>query len=75
VSRADFHELAREIKDAHAFVKRHAREIRRLSRQHGVQHLALDFGIARRDAAAQFDRFPPMSEASNAYQAPERTGE
>ena len=58
VSRAEFHRLDRQIKDARAFVKRHSREIRRIGRLRGVEHLVLDFGIARRDVAGQFDRFP-----------------
>jgi hypothetical protein len=59
VSRAQFHQLAKQITDAQRFLKRHTREIKRVMRKPGVRGAALDFGIARRHAAAQFDRFPP----------------
>src|SRR5262245_14815807 len=58
VSRAEFHRLDLQIKHAQAFLARHARELRRITRLRGVEHAVLDFGIARRDVAGQFDRFP-----------------
>jgi hypothetical protein len=59
VSRADFTNLERQIRDALAFLKKHKRDIRRAGRAVGVEQMTLDFGIARRDVAAQFDYFPP----------------
>jgi hypothetical protein len=41
------------------FLTRHRLALRRLERASGVEDLTLDFGIADRDVAAQFDYFPP----------------
>jgi hypothetical protein len=59
VSRADAANLTRQIRDAIAFLERHRRALSRLRRTSGVEEITLDFGIAARDAAAQFDYFPP----------------
>jgi hypothetical protein len=42
-----------------AFLERHAEEVRRLVAFPGAEGVELDFGIARRNVAAQSDWFPP----------------
>jgi len=59
VSGADFTNLKRQIRDAVSFLTRHRLALRRLGRIAGVERLTLDFGVADRDVAAQFDYFPP----------------
>jgi hypothetical protein len=59
VSRADFTNLKRQIRDAVKFLTRHRLALRRLKRISGVEDFTLDFGVADRDVAAQFDYFPP----------------
>jgi hypothetical protein len=59
VSNADFTNLKRQIRDAVTFLERHRRALRRLGRASGVERLTLDFGVADRGVAAQFDYFPP----------------
>jgi hypothetical protein len=58
VSEADFDDLANQEEDAIKFLAENADEIRRLCSYLGVQEIVLDFGIWRREAFAQFDRFP-----------------
>jgi len=64
VSRADFTNLKRQIQDAVKFLTRHRPALRRLKRTSGVEDVTLDFGVADRDVAAQFDYFPPELIAS-----------
>ena len=59
VSGADFTNIKRQIRDALAFLARHRAALRRLRHVTGVEQLTLDFGIADREVAAQFDYFPP----------------
>ena len=59
VSTADFTNLRRQIRDAVSFLTRNRAAIRGLKRVAGVEELTLDFGVADRDVAAQFDYFPP----------------
>jgi hypothetical protein len=59
VSRADFTNLKRQVRDAVKFLTRHRLALRRLKRITGVEDFTLDFGVADRDVAAQFDYFPP----------------
>lgn len=57
VSAADFTNLKRQIRDAVSFLNRNRFVLRRLARIHGVEELTLDFGVADRAVAAQFDYF------------------
>lgn len=59
VSVADFDDLRGQIRDAITFLKQNEAELARLSKFPGVEGVALDFGIARRDVVAQSDYFPP----------------
>jgi hypothetical protein len=59
VSAADFTNLRRQIRDAVSFLSRHRVALRHLARIDGVEELTLDFGVADRAVAAQFDHFPP----------------
>lgn len=59
VSAADFTNLKRQIRDAVSFLRRNRVALRRLARIDGVEELTLDFGVADRAVAAQFDYFPP----------------
>ncbi len=59
VSGADFTNFKRQVRDAVSFLTRHRPALRRLARIAGVEELTLDFGLADRDVAAQFDYFPP----------------
>ena len=59
VSTADFTKLKRQIRDAMFFLSRNRLALRRLARIAGVEELTLDFGVADRAVAAQFDYFPP----------------
>ena len=59
VSEADFDNLEGQIQDAISFLKQHKKELERLRKFPGVEGLALDFGIAKRDVIAQYDYFPP----------------
>jgi hypothetical protein len=59
VSNGDFNDLKRQVRDAVRFLSRHRGALRRLKRIPGVEDLTLDFGVADRDVAAQFDYFPP----------------
>lgn len=58
VSEAGFHEFARQLDDAAAFLAAGGAEVQRLGGFPGVTGVVLDFGIARRDVVAQSDRFP-----------------
>jgi hypothetical protein len=59
VSGADFANLKGQIRDSVSFLSRHRVALRRLKQIEGVEDLTLDFGVADRDVAAQFDYFPP----------------
>lgn len=58
VSEAGFDDLDAQIQDAMLFLRLHEDELRRLGRFPGVEEVCLDFGIPRRDVAAQSDVFP-----------------
>ena len=66
VSRASWSNLKAQVADAERFLVKHNREIARLSRSKGLEHLVLDFPIYLRIGrklrgsivAAQSDRFP-----------------
>ena len=58
VSKAGFHEFAGQLKDAVAFLRDSAAEVRRLVTFPGVTGVVLDFSIAWRDVVAQSDQFP-----------------
>jgi hypothetical protein len=59
VSRAAFTNFKRQVTDAIKFLARHRSALRRLRGATGVEDMTLDFGVADRDVAAQFDYFPP----------------
>ena len=58
VSEAGLDDLGGQIEDATEFLREHEDELRRLSRFPGLQEVCLDFGVRRRDVAAQTDVFP-----------------
>lgn len=58
VSAADFHQLARQVKEAIAFLRKHSTEIKRLVRYPGVESVGLDFGITWKDVIVQGDYLP-----------------
>ncbi|HEY7117537.1 MAG TPA: hypothetical protein VH475_13195 [Tepidisphaeraceae bacterium] len=58
VSDAGFNDFDEQLRDAVEFLTRHEAEVRRLVAFPGVEGVVLDFGIAWRDVAAQFERFP-----------------
>jgi hypothetical protein len=53
-----FDDLDAQIQAARHFLGRHEDELRRLGAFPGVEEICLDFGIRRRDVAAQSDVFP-----------------
>ncbi len=59
VSDADFDAFPQQVAEAIAFLRAEAEQIRRLCEFPGVEDITLDFGITRRDVAAQFDYLPP----------------
>ncbi len=58
VSDRDFTDLRGQIVDAISYLETNQAAIRQLREFPGVESAGLDFGIARRDVAAQFDSFP-----------------
>ena len=58
VSNADFHQFEKQKKDAISFLTNKRTVIRRIMNWPGVDSACLDFGIERRDVAAQFDHLP-----------------
>jgi hypothetical protein len=58
VSEAGFDNFAGQLADAMEFLTNCEVEVRRLVQFPGVAEVVLDFGIARRDVAAQYDRLP-----------------
>ena len=58
VSDAAFDDLAQQIQEAIVFLERYATEVRRLVAFEGVEGVELDFGVRRRNVAAQTDAFP-----------------
>ena len=59
VSGAGVENLKRQIRDAIKFLAEQRSLLRGLRRVAGVETLTLDFGVADRAVAAQFDYFPP----------------
>ena len=59
VSDADFDSLTKQVEEAVSFLERYRDEVRRLVTFPGVEGVELDFGLRRRDVAAQTDSFPP----------------
>jgi hypothetical protein len=57
-SDADFDSLPDQITEAIAFLRNNNDQLQRLSGWPGIESLTLDFGIHRRDATVQCDRFP-----------------
>jgi hypothetical protein len=58
VSNAEFEEFPRQVAEAIEFLNVNGEEVKRLRQFPGVDGVTLDFGIARRDVLAQYDRFP-----------------
>ena len=58
VATSDADDLPGQIRDTMTFANRYQQELGRLRTEAGIESLVLDFGISRRDVAAQFDRFP-----------------
>ncbi len=58
VSHADFSDLETQISEAIVFLDEYEDELRRLGKFDGVEGVSLDFGVQRRDVAAQTDVFP-----------------
>ena len=58
VSDAAFDNLAQQVEEAVVFLEQYANEVRRLVAFQGVEGVELDFGMRRRDVAAQTDSFP-----------------
>ncbi len=59
VSQADFTNLKRQIRETLRFLEKYKSALARIRRTPGVEQITLDFGVAARDVAAQFDSFPP----------------
>src|SRR5260370_21635056 len=59
VSQADFTNLKRQIREALSFLGKYKPALGRVRRAAGVEQITLDFGVASRQVAAQFDYFPP----------------
>ena len=59
VSAAGLHDFPAQLRDAAAFLETYAGEIRRLVAFPGVAGVSLDFAVAWRDVAAEFNSFPP----------------
>lgn len=57
VSEADFDSLWEQQNDAIAFLKTHRDAIAHMLSIPGISTVTLDFGVARRRVAAQYDRF------------------
>ncbi len=60
VSQVDWDDLRGQIADAILFLKAHREELRKLLDFPGIEGRTLDFPIWERDAAVQFDYFPPQ---------------
>jgi hypothetical protein len=58
VSEAGMDDLPGQIREAIAFLDEHEDELRRLGACEGVEAVGLDFGLRRRDVAAQSDLLP-----------------
>jgi hypothetical protein len=58
VSTAGMDDLAGQVRDAVAFLDEREDELRRLGAYDGVDAVGLDFGLRRRDVAAQSDLLP-----------------
>jgi hypothetical protein len=58
LGRGGLDDLDTQIRDAVKFLRQHEDELRRLSGVRGVEEVGLDFGIRRRDVAAQTEIFP-----------------
>ena len=58
-STADFDDFSGQLEETIVFLQTNSEQLKRLSKWPGIESLTLDFGIKRRDAAAQCDYFPP----------------
>ncbi len=58
VSSGDFDNLPSQITDAILFAKKYSKELGKLVNVKGVETVAFDFGIYKRDVMGQFDYFP-----------------
>jgi hypothetical protein len=58
VSQAGFDDVPSQVSDATRFLGLYEEELRRLTGFEGVEEVCLDFGVERRDVAAQRDVFP-----------------
>jgi len=58
VSDAAFDSLSNQVDDAMTFLEKRSEDVRRLVAFPGVRDVTLDFGVKRRDVAAQSDSFP-----------------
>ena len=58
VSHADFSDLETQIKETILFLDEYEDELRRLGSFDGVEGISIDFGVQRREVAAQTDVFP-----------------
>ena len=59
VSNASFNKLDSQIKGAIKFLRTNKKELRRITTSKKIKgELVLDFGVAKRDVAAQTDEFP-----------------
>lgn len=59
VSKAEFDDFSKQVRDAVRFLKRYEGELARLLALSGVAGASLDFGVAQRDQPAWSLRFPP----------------
>jgi hypothetical protein len=59
VSKGEFDDFSKQVRDAIRFLKRYQDELHRLLAFSGVAGAALDFGVAQRDQPAWFLTFPP----------------
>lgn len=55
---SDANDLPLLVTDTIAFLTTHRQEMLHLVKTPGLEYLILDFGIARHDVLAQYDRFP-----------------
>jgi hypothetical protein len=58
VGTAGMDDLPGQVREAIAFLDEHEDELRRLGAYEGVEAVGLDFGLRRRDVAAQSDLLP-----------------
>jgi hypothetical protein len=58
IGQAGFEDLEGQIREAARFLNEQEDELRRLASYPGVEEVCLDFGVPRREVAAQNDVFP-----------------